>query len=318
MIITTIDQVRETLTNLTKELTYIEFKPHLESAEHWIKNEILGADIYDGIVDEDITDADLLRLVKKVIILKAYDIGIPSMDLIHTSSGFGVVSDKNIAPASRQRVDRMISQNRKQLAEETEWLIDYLEATDTFHTDWKASPAYSLLSDCLIQTAREFSRYSQHIDRMAYLKMKHIILRVQEDRLAKNISQDFVDELLTQVKEGTLSSENTVVLPKVKKALALASVAEGLDAMVIILDETGVLRSYEIGKTSYINEVMLNSTTRKYKNLADQAMADLQTFLDDNIDDYETYADSDEKTTKDDVGYENEEDDSIFVFKGGM
>ena len=36
-------------------------------------------------------------------------IAIPSLDLVLTTNGFGIVSNQNVVPASRERVDALIS-----------------------------------------------------------------------------------------------------------------------------------------------------------------------------------------------------------------
>lgn len=99
------------------------------------------------------------------------------MDLIQTNNGFGVISDKNRAPASKARVDRMIKQNTLRLNTNIENLINHLEDNATYHDDWKSSPAYSLLTDCLIITAREFKRYAKFEgDRNDFLLLKPVLI----------------------------------------------------------------------------------------------------------------------------------------------
>lgn len=281
MIITTIDQIKAVLTNITTDIDYSEFEPFIKSAEYWIDKEVLGSTIYRNIEDETITDPKLLRLVHNVIILKAYESAIPSMDLIQTSSGFGVVSDKNRAPASKNRVDRLIDQNKIRLNAETEWLIDYLEDTATYHTDWKSSPAYSLLSNCLINTAREFKRYVKFAGtRNDFLLLKPVIISLSTIKLQPMISQQYIEELINKQNEGNLSNADNLVLPAIKQSLA----------------------NYVIEKDW----------------LADRLLDDVVTIMDNDIDNYVTYRDSDEKALKDDPGYENTEEDKIFVFKGGL
>lgn len=281
MIITTIDQIKAVITNIASGIEFTEFETYLKSAEHWIKKEIIGAAIYAGIDDASITDEKLLRLVNNVIILKAYEASIPFMDLIQTSSGFGVVSDKNRTPASKNRVDRLIEQNKIRLNEETEWLIDYLEDTSTYHTDWKGSPAYSLLSDCLIRTVREFKRYVKFEgSRADFLMMKPALINLSTIKLEPMISKAYVAELVSKQNVGTLTAYDSTVLPGLKQSLA----------------------NYAI-ETDW---------------MANRLLADAVTIMDNDIDNYVTYRDSDEKALKDDPGYMNTEDDKIFVFKGGM
>lgn len=281
MIITTIDQVREVLPTVASEVRYEDFQPHLESAENWLSNDILGPVLFGKVEDETITDAKLLRLVKKVVVQKAYKIGIPFMDLVQTATGFGVVNDKNRAPASRARVDALIAQVQLQLDNETEWLLNYLEDTATYHTDWKSSSAYSILSDCLIRTARELKRLVKFEgSREEFLQLKPLMINTTTIVLGPQISATYVDELISKQNGGTLNTYDNKVLPGIKQALA----------------------NYVIEKDWF------------GRRLLDDAV----TIMENDIENYATYADSDEKELKDDPGFENEETNPMFIFKGGI
>jgi hypothetical protein len=317
MIITTINQIQAVIPNITAELEFTDFQTYIESAEHWIKKEIIGDDIYEAVEDA-IKDPELIRMVQNIIVLKAYDTAIPFLDLIHTASGFGVVNDQNRVPASAQRVERLIAQNKKRLDSEVESLIDYLEAETGYHDEWKASPAYSILSDCIIFTANEFSRYSQKIERSAFLKLKPVMIGIQKGILSEKISSAYVNELLAEIQASNISTENETVLPLIKRTLALLTISEGLETMLITLDDNGVYRNYEVGKTNSAGVQDLNMVRIKYHEMAVSMLNNLINYMVANEDDYPTYMDSDEKVNTDDAGYTNAEDDQIFVFKGGL
>lgn len=280
-IISTIEQIRAILPNVAAEVEYSDFKPHIEAAEDWIKNDILGANLYNMMLGTSYHDDRLDLLVHQCIVFKAYDIGIPYMDLIHTASGFGVVQDKNRAPASKQRVDRLISQNLQSLNQKLEYLIDHLEDTTMYHDYWKSSPAYSLISDSLIATAREFRRYVKFQGtRDDFLMLKPSLITLMVAKIEPQISKLYAQELLEKQNAGTLTIADKVVLPSLKQALA----------------------NYIIEKDW----------------LAKRLIEDVVTIMDANLDSYPTYRDSDEKALKDDPGHVNALEDPIFVFKGGM
>lgn len=281
MIITTIDQVKAVITNITAEMEFSEFQPYTESAEHWLQEEITGETIYTGIDDGSITDEKLLRLVKNVIVLKAYETAIPFMDLVQTSSGFGVVSDKNRAPASQHRIDRLVAQNKLRLDRETEWLFNYLEDNSTYHDDWKSSPAYSILTDCLIRTAREFKRLAKFEgDRSEFLLMKPALIALTLKKIHPTISKAYTNELIAKQNAGTLTAEDNAILTGVKQALA----------------------NYAINND----------------HLGDRLIGDVLNVMDADLESYPTYGNSDEKAVRDDPGFVNAEDNPMFVFKGGI
>lgn len=85
-----------------------------ESAEKLI--EVVGpalAERLDKIQDGQLapeTTPELLALkcAKKYVALDAYATAIPQLDLVLTNTGFGVVSNQNVAPASSDRVARLL------------------------------------------------------------------------------------------------------------------------------------------------------------------------------------------------------------------
>ena len=54
-------------------------------------------------------DNPIKIITAKLIASEAMRRAIPSLDLVLTPNGFGVVSNQNIAPASKERVDRLIA-----------------------------------------------------------------------------------------------------------------------------------------------------------------------------------------------------------------
>jgi len=281
MIITTIEQIRAILPNVAAEVAFSDFEPHVQSAENWISNDLLGEVLYVGIEDGSLVDEKLLRLSKNCIILKAYELGIPFMDLVQTQNGFGVIQDKNRAPASKQRVDRLIAQNTLRLNQEIEWLMNYLEDTPTYHNDWKSSAAYSLLSDCLITTAREFKRLVRFEgSREDFLMLKPTLVSLTTLKLQPLVSRAYVSELLEKQVGGTLSVYDKTILLGVKQALA----------------------NFAIGEES----------------LGKRLLEDAINIMDNDLDHYPTYRDSWEKQLRDDPGHVNTLEDPIFVFKAGM
>lgn len=83
--------------------------------------EVTGNDIYDdisgicssGYSPTDQPEDNMQRVARKVvryICVAALADAVPHLDLVLTDTGFGVVSNANVAPASSERVERLLSQ----------------------------------------------------------------------------------------------------------------------------------------------------------------------------------------------------------------
>lgn len=194
-----------------------------DSAERWLKNEILGRVLYEQLEADPEREQyqEILDLCRKVISLGAYHRAIPFLDLVQNANGFGVVSNQNLAPASRDRVNRLIQETVLQRDDETEVLLDYLEDTPVFHDAWKGSKAYSVLSDCLVMTARELKRLCNWSgSREEFLKLKPVLTLQMYSVLGRWVSRAYIDELIEQQRDNDVTGDNADVLNMLKFSLA--------------------------------------------------------------------------------------------------
>lgn len=109
------------------EKTLLEkLTPFLQSAEDWFNVNLFKLDFFNLQSDfEDVCN----RFLYPIVINEAFRQAVPSLDLVLTDNGFGIISNQNTAPASKERVERLIAS----LLERRDNLIDtylqYLEST---------------------------------------------------------------------------------------------------------------------------------------------------------------------------------------------
>ena len=77
--------------------------PHLEDTLQSINVELLGT-----MADKLDTIPGLEQAVTKLVCLRTYAEQIPELDLVLTPTGFGIVSNQNLAPASADRVKNLL------------------------------------------------------------------------------------------------------------------------------------------------------------------------------------------------------------------
>ena len=77
-----------------------KIRPQLEITEQWLHDTIVG----DTLIDEDKN-----KMVCTIIACEAFRRSVPSLDLILTPNGFGIVSNSNVAPASKERIERLVA-----------------------------------------------------------------------------------------------------------------------------------------------------------------------------------------------------------------
>lgn len=111
-LITTEEQLRAHIPNIIAtvkgEIPFIERLSHfLDLAEDWVKTTFTSEATFNTICGY--TDSNSLKiLTSRLVVADAMRRAIPSLDIVLTPNGFGVVSTQNLAPASKQRVDRLV------------------------------------------------------------------------------------------------------------------------------------------------------------------------------------------------------------------
>ena len=141
-LITTDEQLRLLIPNVLAttegEPTLIEkLYPYLETAAQWAIDTFVPEAIFDEIAaDDSFGPNERFRYpLEKLVACQAYMTAIPSLDLVLTPNGFGIVSNQNIVPASRERVDALMNSLESQRDSAIEALILRLSS----RTDWQQS-----------------------------------------------------------------------------------------------------------------------------------------------------------------------------------
>ena len=80
---------------------YEKMRPDIMLAESWIIDNLIPSTIIDSLPEQ------LLSTARKAVVAYALYLSVPSLDLVLTPNGFGIVSNQNIAPASKERIDRL-------------------------------------------------------------------------------------------------------------------------------------------------------------------------------------------------------------------
>lgn len=278
MILKTINQLKAVVPTIIEMDDFSDFETYIRSAEAWIKNQVLGKTLYDLLDADDSSTGEndeLRSLCQSVIGNHAYWDAIPFLDLIHTNNGFAVISATNKVPASKERVDRLREQCLVRRDTEVELLIAFLEENTSYHDDWKGSPAYSVMTDCLIRTATELAQYGNwEGTRRDFLKLRPKMIQETMTRLEPVFSKDYIDELIEKQRDGDATSDDEKII---------------------------VLLKYALGS-------MVNGNVEAAAKIAGDALR----YIDKNPDDFPTYAASGEYLARSTADYVNTIEATIF------
>lgn len=181
----------------------------LDTAEQWIFDTFCSASVIDAIFADN-PHSPIRNPLAAVAAHRALADAIPSLDLVQTVNGFAVVSNQNLAPASRDRVDRLIAAHRSQRDTAISALIPRLATVP----HWRDTPQCGFFRSTLFQP--------KHINSLSPIRNPqsslweryeelHPAIAAAEDRLAAEyispeLMQRLRDEALGLSQLSTLDS----------------------------------------------------------------------------------------------------------------
>lgn len=130
-----------------EQTLYDKIARWLDTAGQWLSDNITSAPTLNRIAEYS-DGHPLLRACRAAVAHRALADAIPSLDLVQTVNGFAVVSNQNLAPASRDRVDRLIAAHRSQCDSAISALIPLLADAHA----WRGSPQCGFFRATLFPT----------------------------------------------------------------------------------------------------------------------------------------------------------------------
>ena len=217
-LITTDEQLRLLIPNVLAtvegEPTLIEkLYPYLETAEQWAIDTFVPEEIFNEIAETNSSGPNerFRYPLEKLVACHAYMTAIPSLDLVLTPNGFGIVSNQNVAPASRERVEALITSLESQRDAAIESFILRLSS----RTDWRESAQgkyfgatmFPFLNLCRRLAIREhlWDSYQQLHERL--IKIENVLA---DTYFSQEQMQVFRAHVITQGRTATQLEEQVI------------------------------------------------------------------------------------------------------------
>lgn len=217
MIIDYEQQLRELVPNVfatVKGETPLSAKlaPFVSSAEQWIISTFTSMEVMRQIfLLED--SAPIKVTVERAVVCEAMRTAIPSLDIVLTPNGFGVVSNQNIAPASKERVERLIAS----LTQQRDDLLDSLLTELQGFQGWKETKQYQFFAATLFPTLELSALCGFKTDRwVKYLALRRRAIEAEESLAEEYFSAELMKEFRLAVIGGEISDEFATVIRGVR------------------------------------------------------------------------------------------------------
>lgn len=208
-------------------------EPFSNSANATIKAILVGTDLYEYIEGLE-AGKELKTTLCNLISFQLYKNAIPFVDLIQTSTGFAVVNNNNQAPASKERVERLILWCDQSIDLHTDLLILQIMSDNAALTEWQKFNGFKKLTDCLFLTGIDFASYSKYSTRTDFLKIKPDLMTAQNTILCEHLSANYVTELISQIRTNSLTELNEQIVDSCKLILSKFSEKEDYAARELL------------------------------------------------------------------------------------
>ena len=179
-----------------------KLSPFLELAEIWVEGTFMSKGVFDfvaGCGDEEVVKV----YATKIVVCEAYRNAIPSLDLVLTPNGFGVVSNSNIAPASKDRVNRLLDSLETERDNAIRLLLSELpdvpEWCSTSQAGFFCSTLFPNLDIC------DFVGLGKHLWQK-YCELRQILLDIEMHIVAQFIGQEQMDDFRKEALSPSSSS----------------------------------------------------------------------------------------------------------------
>lgn len=180
---------------------FTRISSYLTVAEHWVVKHLTGQKILEEIAMGE--HNSMFPMVARIIVNDALINAIPAIDLVLTPNGFGVVSNNTVAPASKDRVERLIASLRSDRDSCIRELIELLR----FCEHWHESEQCSWLATSLIQSLDDISDSSNDVDLWKeFTNLRNEVNRYEIELARCWIGQPLLDSLKKERATGTLTN----------------------------------------------------------------------------------------------------------------
>ncbi len=262
------------------------------------------------------TFLEILRLSQQALAKFTLYLAAPHMDLHLSEMGFVVTDSTGSAPASAERVRKLVEAYLSQGYDNLETLLRYLEKHHQVIDSYKESEAFVLANGNLINSADKFDRIvSIRGSRRRFISMKPEMDNIERLVIEPLISPAMADVLREQLRKNTLTDDNLKLIDLLQRALAHLVMAE-----TITMDDISDVRIKTGTHSSALVEPdkqTLFERKERMRGVGNNYLAWVKRMLEQTPDKYPEYKNSEqfvENRTYSTHDNSKDDDNRIFVF----
>ena len=212
--------------------------PWLSASEKWLQENFCGEVSMNEIVAMD--DKNVVKsLASQIVVCEALRYAVPSLDLVLTPNGFGIVSNQNVAPASKERVERLIDSLYDTRDNAVELLLTSLRQMQS----WTASPQCQWFTATLFPNIDLVSLcgFTKHRWEK-YVELRSMVIGIENSLADEYFSHEFMEILRLQAVATSADSNLSRIVNRLKP-LIVDFIADKPIAQQKIVDIVNFIRN---------------------------------------------------------------------------
>lgn len=229
-------------------IKFNKLKPSMKFVERRYIPELMDsatwADLLTQLDDIPGADDEWKELIDRVRDACAYLIAlhyIPHGNVGIGEMGLQVENSEEFKPASKDRKNDLMRGIHEQAIDHLDLSIKWLNQNSTYFTDYAASDLFDASQASLINDPGTFSEfYPLGSNRWVWRLIKPWKDKIEKSRILGVLGKDYHTELITQVKNDSLTDENKLIQYQAQRALAMLTMDAAMVNLSIRIDETGV------------------------------------------------------------------------------
>jgi len=230
-------------------------KPHLETAQIDLTLNLLGSDLITALTALQVSDISRI-VANKLLAVTAYHGAIPFVDVVQTANGFAVVSNSNLAPASKERVERLIAWCEEQIDKLTDLLIKLVMGKAELLAKWTLFAEFKELVNCFFVTGKDFAQFTNNTEKLLrkeLLNHKAKLLVWQENVIAPVISKNYLNQLIDEIRSQSFTPASTNIIGNCKVVLSALVAGNTEEANILLGKVSNLLDANLTTYTAYAN-----------------------------------------------------------------
>jgi hypothetical protein len=284
---------------LNANASIASFESYLSDAEEKYILPLIGQEMYDALVEwydvetpaENEPLEKLHNQVLRALVYYALLESAPTMMLDFGDGGIMEGAPDGQSSARQWTVKAAVDYFSLNADTFAESVLQFLEKNKTDYPTWNNSESRKAARTLFLPNGKAWKEAGADLDQphRFFLRCYNSVKRTQEINILDIIGQDLMDELIEQLKDGTVSELNQKLIDKILPVVAYYALADAIPTVAFSISSSGIrLLNQNDGLDSKlaVSDDLIAAQTQRNINLGKRYESILCNFLNDNATDY--------------------------------